>query len=277
MVELIKVSGSCSFQPRSPCYNTPMVWFLVIVIISWLAGNLVNYLADFLPIERKLVSSYCLNCKSPRNITNYLFFPRPCASCKQRVPNRWWIVNISFILISIYLYLNPSEKLEYWQQVILLVYLILVAVIDLEHRLILHVVSVAGAFIGLYVGILLHGWESTLIGGISGLIIMYLLYLGGHLFIKILAKRRNYSDIDEALGFGDVILSGVIGLILGWPGIMLGLILAVLLAGIVSLFFLAILLLTHRYRANLTIAYGPYLILSTLILVLFRDVLRSLQ
>ena len=254
-----------------------MYMILAILLVAWLAGNLVNYLADYLPIERKLVLPYCLKCKSPRSITYYLFFPRRCSSCKQGVPLRFWIVNIFFILASIYLWLNPSEKLEYWQLLLLLVYLILVAVVDVEHRLILHIVSLAGSFLCLYLGIYLHGLTSTLIGGLAGLTIMYLLYLGGRLFVKILARWRDYSDVDEALGFGDVILSGVIGLLLGWPGIMVGLILAVILAGVVSLFFLVILLITHRYRANLTIAYGPYLILSALILMYFREFLSMLQ
>jgi len=253
-----------------------MYTILAFLLAAWLAGNLVNYLADFLPIDRKIVAPYCLNCKAPRRITNYLLFPRRCAECQRKVPYRYWIVNTFFILMSIFLWLNPSQKLEYWQLLLLLVYLILVAVIDVEHRLILHIVSLAGSVLCLYLGILLHGLTSTLVGCLAGLAIMYLLYLGGRLFVKILSKWRDYSDIDEALGFGDVVLSGVIGLLLGWPGIMAGLILAVLLAGIVSLILLAILVITHRYRANVTIAYGPYLIMSTLILVYFRDLFQNL-
>ena len=185
------------------------------------------------------------------------------------------MVNLIFILMSVYLWLNPAQKLDYWIQLLLLVYFTLVVVIDLEHRLILHIVSLAGAVLGFFVGILNHGLVNTLAGGLAGLIIMYILYQGGRLFVRILAKWRDYSDIGEALGFGDVILSGVIGLMLGWPGIVLGLILAVLMAGVVSLIYLVILLVTHRYRANLSIAYGPYLILSTLIFVLFKDLLQS--
>jgi leader peptidase (prepilin peptidase)/N-methyltransferase len=186
------------------------------------------------------------------------------------------MVNLFFILMSVYIWLNPGVQLDFWLQILLLAYFALVVVIDLEHRLILHVVSLAGAVLGLYAGFLSHGLVSTLVGGLAGLIIMYILYQGGRLFVRILAKWRDYSDVDEALGFGDVILSGVIGLMLGWPGIVLGLVLAVLLAGVVSLIFLVILIVTHRYRANLTIAYGPYLIISALILVLFKDLLQGL-
>ena len=269
------MSGSLFNQAQSPCYNTPMYNILAIVLLGWLGGNLVNYLADYLPVDRKIVTPYCLNCKSPRSITNYLLFPKRCDQCKQRVPIRFWMVNLFFILMSVYFWLNPGVQLDFWLQLLLLVYFTLVVVIDLEHRLILHIVSLAGAVLGLYVGILNHGLVNTLLGGLAGLMIMYILYQGGRLFVRFLAKWRNYSDIDEALGFGDVILSGVIGLMLGWPGIVLGLILAVLLAGAVSLIFLVILVVTHRYRANLTIAYGPYLILSALILVLFKDLLQG--
>ncbi len=148
-------------------------------------------------------------------------------------------------------------------------------VVDLEQRLILHPVSLVGAVIGSLVGIKLHGVTFTLLGGLFGLGLMFLLYLGGGLFLKLLARWRDYSDVDEALGFGDVILSGVLGLILGWPGIALGLIVAILLAGAVSLLYFLILLVLRRYRANMTVAYGPFLILGAIVLLFFRSTLLA--
>ena len=106
---------------------------------------------------------------------------------------------------------------------------------------------------------------------------MYLLYLGGRLFIRLLVRWRNYSGVDEALGFGDVILAGIIGLMLGWPGIVVGLIFAVILAGFFSLAYLLVLFLSHRYRSNVTIAYGPYLVASAFLLLFLRDWLLTVN
>lgn len=78
---------------------------------------------------------------------------------------------------------------------------------------------------------------------------------------------------EEALGFGDVILSGVLGLILGWPGILLGLTLAILTGGLVSFIFILITALAGRYRAFSYIPYGPFLVLGSGGLLFFNQYL----
>jgi len=69
-----------------------------------------------------------------------------------------------------------------------------------------------------------------------------------------------------ALGFGDVNLAGVIGLLLGWPGIVGGIFLAIMIGGIVSGIFLLIQLLQKKYMAYQALPYGPFLVLSTIAL-----------
>lgn len=94
--------------------------------------------------------------------------------------------------------------------------------------------------------------------------------------MRWMSRRSGGIDEDEALGFGDVNLSGVIGLMLGWPGIAAGLILTIFIAGIVSLVYLLIRLLTRRYQAFMAIPYGPFLVASAIILLYFIDTLRSI-
>jgi hypothetical protein len=66
-----------------------------------------------------------------------------------------------------------------------------------------------------------------------------------------------------------VILAGVLGLMLGWPLIWFGLLLGILAGGLISLFIIAFLLVTKKYKTmSFFIAYGPYLILGA-VLVMF--------
>jgi leader peptidase (prepilin peptidase)/N-methyltransferase len=248
---------------------------LAIIFVGWLAGMLVNYLADFLPRTRSIVRPYCLECNTPRNGLEYLLWPAPCRTCGRPRGWRAWIVAPLYAAAAIWLWKFPENGLNLWLSLALFIYFGVVVVVDLEHRLILHPVSLAGALIGALAGVKLHGVLPTLLGGVVGLGVMFLLFLGGGLFVRFLARWRDYSDVDEALGFGDVILSGVLGLILGWPGIVLGLIVAILLAGVVSLLYLLILLAARRYRANLTVAYGPFLVLGAIVLLFFRNTLLA--
>ncbi len=176
-----------------------------------------------------------------------------------------------FVASSLWMWSSPPESLGYWVGITLLLYFGVVVVIDLEHRLILHPVSWAGVFLGLAVGIWLHDLRSTLIGGVVGFGLMFALHLFGNLFARVMTRIRGQKIDEVALGFGDVNLSGVLGLLLGWPGIVGGLVLAILFGGAVSLFYLLVMFVLRKYQAFTAIPYGPFLITSAILLLYFQD------
>jgi len=249
------------------------MYYLLVTFLGWLSGAIVNYFSDVLPRRRHISRPFCLQCNSPQPSLNYLFWPRRCSNCGARRPLRTWIVEIIYICLSFYLALTPPNELVYLLSLLLLTYFGIVTVIDLEHRLILHPVSLVGALLGFAIGVGLHGLRSTLLGGAAGYGIMLLLYFLGIVFIRFITRWRA-QEIDEvALGFGDVNLGGVIGLILGWPGIIAGLLLAILLGGFTSLLYLLAMALRRKYRPDLVLPYGPFMVISTVWLLFFRDVL----
>jgi leader peptidase (prepilin peptidase)/N-methyltransferase len=82
-------------------------------------------------------------------------------------------------------------------------------------------------------------------------------------------RRSQAGFNDEALGFGDVILGGILGLLLGWPAIIAGLFFAILLAGGVSIIYLILTLVTRKYKAFTFIPYGPFMIAGASVLIFF--------
>ncbi|HEX2980815.1 MAG TPA: A24 family peptidase [Anaerolineaceae bacterium] len=239
-----------------------------IVGMGWLAGLLVNYLADVLPWTRRFSQPVCQNCSMKFPWGAYLF-GKACPNCHSTRNIRFWIVQISAVIILSALWLFPPASLEFWAGSILLIYFGIVAVIDIEHRLVLHPVSLAGLLIGLAFGIWRHGIVYTLLGGAAGFGLMLGLYYLGDLFARWLAKRRGQELTEVALGFGDVNLAGIIGLILGWPGVFAGLWLAIVFGGIASLGYVLIQLIAKKYQMFTAIPYAPFLLLGA-ILLLFR-------
>jgi prepilin signal peptidase PulO-like enzyme (type II secretory pathway) len=69
------------------------------------------------------------------------------------------------------------------------------------------------------------------------------------------------------LGFGDVNLLAVLGLLLGWPAILLALWIAIFSAGMVSLMVMVVLLLSKQYRSNIAIPYAPFLVFGAFTLL----------
>ena len=168
------------------------------------------------------------------------------------------------ILWPLVLYRIDPSAIFFWPTFFLSMYFLLVIVIDYEHRLILFVVTIPAAIILAVLGSLdpSRGPEKTLLGGLVGFLAVFGLYLLGGLFARLIWRLRNQPLEEVAFGFGDVVLAGVIGLMVGYPGIILALFLGVLAGGLFSLGYILVMVLRHRYEAFMPIPYSPFLILG---------------
>jgi len=267
--------------------------FLIILPLfaGLLAGWLVNYLADVLPVTRRFSQPACLHCNSSLSIRKYLSLAG-CPTCGKRRSLRAWIVQILGLVSSLWLWFLPPTQfagaipissLAFLAGLFLLTYFGVVFVIDLEHRLILHPVSIFGAVLGLGVGWLLHGLGPTLLGGLGGFGVMLVFYLLGTVFARIRARKMKAAgqevDDEEALGAGDVILASVLGLILGWPLIWFGLLVGILLGGLITIPILVIMVVVRRYKQvawMVFIPYGPFFLISATLIIYFPNLLSAL-
>lgn len=239
-----------------------------ILIFGSSIGVLIDYLADVLPYKRKLVAPFCTICQSPIRWQDFLA-QRKCSQCAAKRTLRSWLVRLFLPVIFVALWLFPATRIDFWLGAIFVTVFSLIMVIDIEHRAIIYPVLVPAAGASFAIGWGLHGIVPTLIGGICGYLIMLVLYYLGSLFERLIARLRKMPLDEVALGFGDVNLSATLGFVLGFPGIIAGLTLAILLGGIVSLFTVLYMLITRRYRPFTALPYAPFLILGTAIL-LFR-------
>jgi leader peptidase (prepilin peptidase)/N-methyltransferase len=240
--------------------------FIIPLVLGWLSGWLVNYLADVLPVTRSFSRPACPHCQAPYQWGDYLLF-RNCRSCGNRRGLRTLLTQAVLTVVPVLLWIFPRPGFPFVLAFSLFIYLSLVFVIDFEHRLILHPVSIFGALLALGIGMYLHGIITTLIGGAVGFGVMLVFYFIGEWYIRSISKKRGVSTEEVALGFGDVNLSGILGLLLGWPLISVGLLFAVLAGGLISLFIIVGMLLAKKYKAFTAIPYAPFLILSALYLL----------
>jgi leader peptidase (prepilin peptidase)/N-methyltransferase len=248
------------------------VFVIIPLLVGLLAALAVNYLADVLPLTLRLSRPVCSNpdCRKPYIWRDYLLLRR-CRHCSQARRARIYVVLLLCLGSSLSLWLSAPAKLGYWLSLIVLTYLYVVALIDLEQRLVLRPLSIAGLILTALTGYLQHGWLATLIGGLAGFSIMYLFYLFGKLFTRLRARRlgQDPKDAEEALGSGDVTLAAILGLFLGWPLIWYGLLLGVLFAGAISLLIVLVLLFARKYNQQalmVFIPFGPAFVLSTILL-----------
>jgi leader peptidase (prepilin peptidase) / N-methyltransferase len=244
---------------------------IVPVILGWLAGLFVNYTSDVLPITRRFSRPACPHCQTPFAWADYLAL-RACRACRRGRSLRTWLVQILAVASFPYFWLFPSQALGYPLGMIVLTYFGVITVIDLEYRLILHPTSLVGGGLGLFVGTYLYtsvlkygflaGIGASLLGGLIGFGVMFLLYQLGGLVSRYRARKfqaaGQTADEEEALGGGDVYLLGVLGLMLGSAFIVDALVLGVVFGGLVSVLLIVVLLIQRRYKNDALMTFIPY-------------------
>jgi leader peptidase (prepilin peptidase)/N-methyltransferase len=177
------------------------------------------------------------------------------------------IVNaIGFIVLAV----GYDHEPQVWAWFIYVAILLLITVIDIEHRLILHIVIFPSALFAVFVaavspmdGISFQGYIT---GGLLGFGFFFLLYLGGELYVAI----RGLNVV--AFGFGDVTLAMLSGLMLGWQAFLLASVMTILAGAAGSLLYmLGGIIIDRRARWYKPLPYGPYIVFGTLAMLLARE------
>lgn len=243
---------------------------LLSVLLGWLTGSLLNYLADVLPETRSFSRPVCRSCGAKRSLLEVLF-PQKCPQCQTPPTRRVWVVQILALIVVPLIRFLPPPALGFWISLAVFLYLAVVFIIDFEHRAILHEVSIIGLVLAIPFGLWLNGWKNMLIGAAVGFGVMLALYYFGVLFNRWLSRARGQEIEEVALGFGDVTLSGILGIALGSPRIIVCLFFAILLGGLISGLYILISMARKKYQAFTAIPYAPFLILAAVVLLYMAD------
>ncbi len=133
--------------------------------------------------------------------------------------------------------------------------LILIIVVDLEHKLIYNVVTFPATLLAFIGSFFVTSDENSIGLSIVGAII-------GFLIFGALYKLANliYGEDRIPLGMGDVKLAMMMGAMLGFHRIFFALFWGIVLGGVITL----LLLLTRRVSRNAALPYGQYLALSAI-------------
>lgn len=249
---------------------------LVVALVGFAAGVAINALADSLPRSRTLALPTCRSCGASRagfawsGLLAFASGSSLCGYCDTPISLRHPIVELLAAAWSaILLLINPAPAV-FWPACLLSMIFLLVIVIDFEHRLILHVVTGPAALAMALIGSLdpSLGPLKTLLGGTVGFAAVFGLYLLGGLFARLIWRIRRLPLEEAAFGFGDVTLAGLIGLAVGYPGVLVALVLGILAGGIFSLGYLVAMIARGRYVAFVPIPYSPFLVLGALVVYL---------
>ncbi|HJO33341.1 MAG: hypothetical protein QF376_00615 [Anaerolineales bacterium] len=177
----------------------------LVAIGALLAGGVINYLADQLPRKSRLTRPLCERCHTPLPPHRWFALTRSLfggCTCTADQGPRHVIVELVAILILSGLKISSPAGVQFWLLALLLACFGLITNIDLEHRLILNVTATMTAVAALSYGLLgtQRGWGETVGGGVAGYGLMYLVFLGGRLFLRAAGRRQDTANTEFALG-----------------------------------------------------------------------------
>lgn len=260
-----------------------IVVLIIVAIIGVLAGGVVNVLADDLPLRRKPRLPHYPDDENRQfiawlGLTAFLLGKRT-SSQGAKLSIRHPVTEILTAGLMILCVLVAWDKniatvqLLFW--LLFMAIFVLITVIDVEHKLILFVVMRPTAVVAIIYALAVQDatpptFVDHIIGGIVGFCAFWLLYNGGYLFTYVMGRLRGQQIDEVAFGYGDVMLAGVSGLILGWQSLIFALLITILLGGLGAFVYLAFKALARgRYSAFDAIPYGPYIVVGTITTMLF--------
>ena len=244
--------------------------FFLIIILGGLWGSFANVCIYRLPLEKGVVSgrSYCPNCKNQIiwkdniPILSYLLLSGKCRKCKKSISSQYILVEFISILFFTIIYYFYGITLTTLLLMVLSLSFIIIFFIDLKHFIIPNEISFSMMALGFIKSFdpnlhsLFPNYINSLIGGLFGYgIIWSIIY-----FYK---KIRN----KEGMGLGDAKLFAVIGFWFGW----ISLPFIIFLSSTIALISVVPDLLKNSKKLTSQIPFGPYIIIATIVYLIFKD------
>ncbi len=222
-------------------------------------GSFLNVCIDRLPRGQSIIKppSHCPACNQKLGIRDlvplfsYLWLRGRCRYCRAPIPLRLPIVEGLTGLLFAFLYWKFGLGLELGISLVYACLLTVIFVIDLENQLVLDKVIYPGMALALAFSFFWPGLGvlSSLAGGALGLAAMALPFI---------IYRRG-------MGMGDVKLGALIGLMSGYPLVVVALLLSVITGGLVAASLLAFKI---KKRSD-PIPFAPFLATSAMVTLLW--------
>lgn len=242
-------------------------------VIGICVGSFLNVCIDRLPRGQSIVNppSHCPTCGRKLKwielipVISYLWLRGRCRSCGTRIPRRILAVEVGTGLLFAFLGFSYGFGVEFLVLALWGGLFLVLAVIDLEHRLILNKIVYPAIGISLLLSPFWPnlGFDRPFLGS-DGLLHSFLASLsGGLIFAALLfVIALIYSG---GMGWGDVKMAALIGLITGFPSVLSAMMISFVSSGVV-----AIILLALRLRARKeAVPFAPFLSLGAFIALLW--------
>jgi leader peptidase (prepilin peptidase)/N-methyltransferase len=244
--------------------TTPFLIF-ALALIGLCIGSFLNVCIYRVPRNESVVTpgSRCPSCGRPlvwyHNIPvlSWVVLGAKCAYCRARISPRYPAIEaLTAVVFALHgLFFEPGLLL-----VVRLAFaacLIVLAFIDLDHRILPNRITLPGVVVGLALSFFIPpGWLASLLGALLG---GGLLWLIGEAYFRL----RGI----EGMGMGDVKMLAMVGAVLGWRAVVVTLVLASFTGALVGISMLA----RKENAMKYALPFGTFLSAGALVASLVGD------
>jgi leader peptidase (prepilin peptidase)/N-methyltransferase len=244
---------------------TESMTVLALAVMGACVGSFLNVCIHRLPLRESIVwpASHCTSCN--RSLAWYENIPVAswavlggrCRTCRASISAAYPLVEATTAAAFVAAYVVYGWTPLLAARLLFACALIVLFVIDLRHRILPNAITLPGMVIGLVLSLALPpGWLLSLLGIAAG---------AGVLFLIAEAYYRTRGH--EGLGMGDVKMLGMIGAFLGWPLMLLTLVLASFMGSIVGIGML----IGRRGDMKAALPFGTFLAVGAFIGMVVGD------
>ncbi len=262
-------------------------FYFLIFVFGLIVGSFLNCVIFRLEKNESFLKgrSYCPFCRHSLNfldlvpLFSFLFLKGRCRYCQKPISWQYFLVETAtgLIFLLIFIFFGPLNMEFSGQTILSLIYywtiasfLIVIFVYDLRHYIIPDKAiypAIIIAFIFRFFEVLsfnhwnlpaIFNFRATYFEPMFFPILSAVLASGFFLAIVLVSKG-------QWMGVGDIKLAFLMGLMLGWPNILIALFLAFFIGALVGVF----LILKNKKTFKSEIPFGPFLILGTFIALFF--------
>jgi len=248
---------------------------IFVIILGGLWGSFANVCIYRIPVNKSVVSgrSFCPNCnklitwKDNIPVISFLLLNGKCRNCKKKISPQYIIAELITIIYFLYVYYLFGITITTLLFFILGLSFVIIFFIDLKHYIIPNVLTFSLMIIGFLKSFdpnlnpIFPNFINSLIGGIFGYLIIWSI-------IYFYKQVRN----KEGMGLGDAKLLSAIGFWFGWISIPF----VIFLSSIIALLFVIPSLMKKSKKLSSQIPFGPYIIIGTLIYLIFESNIQSI-
>jgi leader peptidase (prepilin peptidase)/N-methyltransferase len=245
--------------------------FLFALLFGLAIGSFLNVCIYRIPLKKSIINppSSCPQCGERIRIydniplLSYIVLLGRCRSCRHPIPIRYPLVEAITGLVSAALFMRFHLSPEYFLFFGFAAALLVIAFIDLDHKIIPDILSIPALIIGFAATLLKLGvipWTESLVGIIGG---------GGFLYLvaTFFEKLRGH----QGMGGGDVKMLAMIGAWVGWRALPL----IILISSLAGILIGGGSLLLAQKGMRTRIPFGPFLALGALVWLFFSHDLQG--